>query len=560
MNPENPRTAGISGQHRGNGPAKPLRRGARPIKRGNEPLARGPQQDRNIKGLEPRQAGQQGQIMFKRFAKADPRIGDNLCTINPRRDSQFNPSSQERQHLAHHIIVNGIILHCARSALRMHQDDAAIQSRRGFDAVVIMSQRAYVIPQSGAGGDGLARDAGLARIDRNHRAGFTAQRFDNRQHAVQLFGGRNRFGARTRGLAANVEYVGAVFDQRHRMVNGRRRRFQLPAIGEGIRRDVHHAHDGICANVSHRNPARKSDRQRSCFNNALAQAADRPDGMRYRDGMERARPQEFNASTAAHRLGQYCAWNIERHAAIDMVWVSKAHARNPAAHRVLPHGEPSIAIRRLRDGAGEVSSIDLTVCGPYRKSSFYVPLPGEELIAIRLKPETAAVCFGVAPAVFFDAPPTPASRKVYDACSQTLRCAEGSTLDDIVRALMRDLSRLEQRAAANAPREAAAAAFLRRTHGAVSTKALAHLSGLSERHLRRRFLESVGATPKTYGRQLRLTAAALAAERHGQPHWAHIAAAAGFHDQAHMINEFQSLLSMTPQALHRERRALSSAA
>ena len=44
-------------------------------------------------------------------------------------------------------------------------------------------------------------------------------------------------------------------------------------------------------------------------------------------------------------------------------------------------------------------------------------------------------------------------------------------------------------------------------------RALANLTGLSERHLRRRFLDSVGATPKTYGRQLRLTAAAQAAEQ-----------------------------------------------
>ena len=280
--------------------------------------------------------------------------------------------------------------------------------------------------------------------------------------------------------------------------------------------------------------------------------------MRYSDRMERARPQELKTETAAHRLGQYCAWNIERRPAIDLLWVSKAHASNPAAHRVLPHGEPSIAVRRMRDSAGDISSIDLTICGPYRAPSFYEPAPGEELIAIRLKPETAAACFGVAPADYIDQPPAPAPSKVYDACTQTLRKAESSTLTDIVCTLMDDLSRLERRTESNEPREAAAAATLRRTNGAISTRALATLTGLSERHLRRRFQDSVGATPKTYGRQLRLTAAALAAEQIAHPNWARIAAATGFHDQAHMINEFQSLLSMTPQALHRERRALLS--
>ena len=272
--------------------------------------------------------------------------------------------------------------------------------------------------------------------------------------------------------------------------------------------------------------------------------------------MERACLPEFKTATAAHRLGQYCAWDIERRAAIDMVWVSKAHERNPAVHRVLPHGEPSIAIRRLRDGAGEISSIDLTICGPYRQSSFYEPEPGEELIAIRLKPETAAACFDVSPADYFDEPPAAAPRSLYDACSETLRRAEKSTRNDIAFALMNDLDRLERRVEPDEPREASAAVILRRSNGAISTKALANLTGISERQLRRRFLDSVGATPKAYGRQLRLTAASLAAERTARPNWARIAAATGFHDQAHMINEFQSLLSMTPQRLHRERRAL----
>lgn len=278
--------------------------------------------------------------------------------------------------------------------------------------------------------------------------------------------------------------------------------------------------------------------------------------MRYIDGMKRGEAQEFQAATAAHRLGQYCAWDIDRRSAIDLLWISKAHAHNPAAHRVLPHGEPSIAIRRMRDGGGEISSIDLTVCGPYRRSSFYDPAPGEELIAVRLKPETAATCFGVAPADYFNQPPAPAPRKIYDMCSESLRRAENSSLNDIAITLMNDLRRIELRTAPDETREAKAAAILRGANGAISTKALAGRSGLSERHLRRRFIDSIGATPKTYARQLRLTAAALAAEQFAKPHWARIAAASGFHDQAHMINEFQSLLSMTPQALHRERRTL----
>lgn len=278
--------------------------------------------------------------------------------------------------------------------------------------------------------------------------------------------------------------------------------------------------------------------------------------MRYSDEMKRGEPQEFQPATASHRLGQYCAWDLDRRAATDLLWISKAHEINPAAHRVLPHGEPSIAIRRMRDSAGAISSVDLTICGPFRHSSFYEPAPGEELIAIRLKPETAAECFGVSPADYFDQPPTPAPRKIYEACSESLHRAETSPCNDIAITLMDDLRRLEMSKEPTRSREATAAAILRGANGAISAKALASRSGLSERQLRRRFLDAVGATPKTYARQLRLTSAALSAEPFAQPDWARIASASGFHDQAHMINEFQSLLSMTPQALHRERRAL----
>lgn len=272
--------------------------------------------------------------------------------------------------------------------------------------------------------------------------------------------------------------------------------------------------------------------------------------------MERATSQEFRTETAAHRLGQYCAWDITDHVAIDLLWISKAHAENPTAHRVLPHGEPSIAIRRKRDSKGDIIAIDLTICGPYRQPSFYDPEPGEELIAIRLKPETAAAYFAVSPADFFDQPPMAAPREVYNACSSSLQRAEKSTPDDILRTLINDLSRLESRTEAQTPSEALAAALLRQSRGRLSTKALATMTGVSERHLRRLFRDSFGATPKSYARQLRLTEAAQAAERTARPNWAHIAAATGFHDQSHMINEFQASLAMTPQALHRERRAL----
>ncbi|GAA1921535.1 helix-turn-helix transcriptional regulator [Streptomyces sodiiphilus] len=71
---------------------------------------------------------------------------------------------------------------------------------------------------------------------------------------------------------------------------------------------------------------------------------------------------------------------------------------------------------------------------------------------------------------------------------------------------------------------------------------LAHATGWSERHLRRRFLASFGYGPKTLARVLRLQRA-LELVRAGTPPAA-AAARSGYADQAHMSREVRSLTGM----------------
>lgn len=264
--------------------------------------------------------------------------------------------------------------------------------------------------------------------------------------------------------------------------------------------------------------------------------------------------------TPSHRLGQYSAWRLRQQpqAPFDMIWISIARAQAPAAHRVLPHGEPSIAIRRQRDERGDIKDIALTVCGPLRRAHWYEPEPHEELIAIRLMPEVAAAVFGVAPADYFDQPPafTPARLEV--ACEQTLRLSEFAAPKDIARHLITDLQHYASEKIIDTTPEALAAAILRQTNGNARCAAIAKQLDISERTLRRRFQDHLGCSPKTYARQLRLTAAALTAEQEAKPQWAAIAVEKGFHDQAHLINEFQALAGVTPQEFHAERAALSA--
>lgn len=266
----------------------------------------------------------------------------------------------------------------------------------------------------------------------------------------------------------------------------------------------------------------------------------------------------YDETAPAHRLGQYNAWRIrpQKGAAADLVWISLA-GEHPKAHRVLPHGEPSVSILRRRDADGAICDVSLVVCNPARQIFWYHPAPGEELISVRLKPETAAEFFQITPEEIITAPIILAPRALRDACSNSLNLAEHGGPHCIAQTLLADIFHFSTQKEISLAPEDYAADRLRQSNGVISCGALACELDISERNLRRRFRNRIGISPKSYARQLRLTAASQLAEAVSKPLWAEIAAEAGFHDQAHMINEFRSMTGLTPQQLHAERRALS---
>jgi AraC-like DNA-binding protein len=73
--------------------------------------------------------------------------------------------------------------------------------------------------------------------------------------------------------------------------------------------------------------------------------------------------------------------------------------------------------------------------------------------------------------------------------------------------------------------------------------------GVSERHLRRVFRETVGVSPKAFAKLARFHRALSAARERTHRSWASIAAFAGYYDQAHLIADFRAIAGVTPQAL-----------
>ena len=263
----------------------------------------------------------------------------------------------------------------------------------------------------------------------------------------------------------------------------------------------------------------------------------------------------------SHRLGQYQSWDAgsgEDHP-LDQIWISIAGTAHPAAHRVLPHGEASVAILRRRDNTSSIASIRLVICPPNGKAHWYRPEAGEELIAVRLKPEWILAAIDVSPAELLQEESSilDAPDRLKKSCQMSMRLAEYADASAVARMLYQDIGHAGRRLPPSPSPEASAMMCLRRAQGRIRTSELAGLIDVSERGLRRRFRALFGYSPKSCARQLRLTQAALMAEQSEAPAWAQLAHSGGFYDQAHMINEYRAILNLTPYMLHKERRALA---
>jgi AraC-like DNA-binding protein len=82
--------------------------------------------------------------------------------------------------------------------------------------------------------------------------------------------------------------------------------------------------------------------------------------------------------------------------------------------------------------------------------------------------------------------------------------------------------------------------------------------GVSERHLRRVFDETIGVSPKAFAKLTRFRRALAAAREANHAGWATIASTVGYYDQAHLIAEFRAIAGVTPQVLLSELRAAQS--
>lgn len=167
-----------------------------------------------------------------------------------------------------------------------------------------------------------------------------------------------------------------------------------------------------------------------------------------------------------------------------------------------------------------------------------------ELLGVRFHPAGAAAFWPLALQELTD------GHAALDALGGGWRDLETRLQD--CRTVAARLARLEQALLArhrtgNAGRLAVAVEQLRRSAGTARIADLAAAVNVSARQLERDFTRGVGLPPKQLARIFRCREV-LRVVRSGDRRWADVAAACGYFDQAHLVNEFRRLTGATPDA------------
>ena len=206
----------------------------------------------------------------------------------------------------------------------------------------------------------------------------------------------------------------------------------------------------------------------------------------------------------------------------------------------LPDGRLKLVFRAFDGARGDLCVVGPRTCARFKESSGM-----SRALVVRFKPGWAMSLFGVAASALTDRVVSleelwgPQGDDLHHALLGTSH--EARMLEHISSAIrLRGEHHVESSSAQLARR---AARLLE--HGDMRVERVAERLGVTGRHLRRAFLESIGVGPKAYARSARLQRAMRMTD--STRDWSAIAAEAGYYDQAHLIADFRALTGFTPR-------------
>jgi AraC-like DNA-binding protein len=208
----------------------------------------------------------------------------------------------------------------------------------------------------------------------------------------------------------------------------------------------------------------------------------------------------------------------------------------------LPDGRTSLIFRVIEEGRRG----DVAVAGPRTQALFKNASGAARAVVVRFKPGWSASLLGVAASALTDRIVLLEDiwgRSGSDLCIELLDARSlAEVLERLAHAIAVRTHQTFEPASARLARRAA-----RLLEGdEVRVDSVAAQLGVTARHLRRAFTESIGIGPKDFARSVRLQRAVRSAATSND--WGRIAADAGYYDQAHLIADFRQLVGLTPGA------------
>lgn len=239
---------------------------------------------------------------------------------------------------------------------------------------------------------------------------------------------------------------------------------------------------------------------------------------------------------------------------IDSFWLCE-DAQSPRKERILPSGTIELVINLREDEVRIHNSIQpdcykrfpgAIVSGTYSAAFVIDALQHASMLGVHFKPGGSVSFIGALASEVTD---THAGLEVFwgrPALELRTRLCEAATPREKFRLVEEMLiRRLRQPVKVHAAVPMALNVF-GQMGGGLSVREAAREAGLSQRQFIRVFTDYVGLTPKFFCRILRFQRARALADASTRLNWAHLAAAAGYFDQSHLIHEFQELCGLSP--------------
>jgi len=264
---------------------------------------------------------------------------------------------------------------------------------------------------------------------------------------------------------------------------------------------------------------------------------------------------------AHHQIGRYIEFKPQRHESkrwMEWLWLYLADHDHPVSpHFLVPDPTVSICFTCVRDLFGQVTSPQLILIGPIQRCSSLQPVPGFEMVSVKIKVEYL---------------PSLLDTRASDHIDQQVEVKDiNPRLGDVLitklvqaRSAFEALEQLALIIEAQLPVEkpvcgvtTSAMNLIRRYRGKPRIEKIANSLGLATRSLNRKVQNVTGGSPKTYGRLLRFHHVLERSDELTRPDWSNLALDCGFYDQAHMIRDFQFFTQTSPRRLHQARESES---